>query len=380
MQNNRNHHQASAMRASRPPNKRGKTPSQMEAPQEITVFKNRLLELAQTLGFAPPIFLTINEGSSYAPKFRITALVNGMPFTSKSQHSSTALAEQDASRVAYESIIGKEEKGSEEANEFQSLPSSSKPPNNRVEKPIPEEAPSMIECTSSIKQETERMLYESEKRKANVEGCHSLYQNPIFCKSILYEYAVKLKLKNPKYETNCKPTFPPRFISSVDFNGEEYRGEEAESKKQAEQLAAQAAITSLLDTLGSDSRSLVLIIKSKEIIFDTSPAPKPIYCVEHDQLLPSKAGQAPTPAQMPHSNKERSLVPIPSPRPLETGRGRPGPTFEQLTAIKKENLEQANIPVRQRAVIGFANAGPSDPRTGAKRKADTINWTQRKRK
>lgn len=60
------------------------------------------------------------------------------------------------------------------------------------------------------------------------------------------EYAVKLSLPRPTFNTVPQEGSIPGFISSLVFNGTSYTGDAAKSKKDAEQLAARAAILSLL--------------------------------------------------------------------------------------------------------------------------------------
>ncbi|KAJ0077167.1 hypothetical protein Patl1_35986 [Pistacia atlantica] len=69
-----------------------------------------------------------------------------------------------------------------------------------------------------------------------------------------------MNLKRPEYSTIGGEHIPPVFVSSLVFDGEVYEGEEARSKKIAEQLAACVAIQSLLE---SDSGILEQIINSK---------------------------------------------------------------------------------------------------------------------
>lgn len=75
----------------------------------------------------------------------------------------------------------------------------------------------------------------------------SALQDNFICKSILNEYAVKIRAENPIYETKTSDGLPPAF-SSVEFNGKLYVGDEGRNKKESQQLAARAAILSLLGT------------------------------------------------------------------------------------------------------------------------------------
>lgn len=68
----------------------------------------------------------------------------------------------------------------------------------------------------------------------------------MFCKSILIEFAVKMNMEKPTYNTIQHEKLLPVFTSSLAFNGVSYTGGAARNKKEAEQLAARAAILSLL--------------------------------------------------------------------------------------------------------------------------------------
>ncbi|KDP41135.1 hypothetical protein JCGZ_03626 [Jatropha curcas] len=85
-------------------------------------------------------------------------------------------------------------------------------------------------------------------------------KDPKYCKSILHEYAVRMNLGTPKYKTIQGEGVGPGFISSSFFDGKTCTGEVCASKKQAEQLAAGAAIQTLLRT---DSGVLQQVINSK---------------------------------------------------------------------------------------------------------------------
>jgi dsRNA-specific ribonuclease len=71
----------------------------------------------------------------------------------------------------------------------------------------------------------------------------------VFCKSILNEFAAKMNLEPPTYDTIQQEALLPVFTSSLVFNGASYTGEAGKNKKEAEQLAARAVIVSLLGIL-----------------------------------------------------------------------------------------------------------------------------------
>ena len=76
-----------------------------------------------------------------------------------------------------------------------------------------------------------------------------IFQNTLFSKSILNEYATKLNVERPTYNTVHLEGLLPLFQSSVVFNGTKYTGDTARNKKEAEQLAARTAILSILGIL-----------------------------------------------------------------------------------------------------------------------------------
>ncbi|KAI9079517.1 hypothetical protein K1719_038489 [Acacia pycnantha] len=54
-----------------------------------------------------PSYVTTNEGSAHAPKFRSTVLVGRNYYTSRNFFSVRKAAEQDAAKLAYEEIVAK---------------------------------------------------------------------------------------------------------------------------------------------------------------------------------------------------------------------------------------------------------------------------------
>ncbi|KAL9441033.1 hypothetical protein AB3S75_019662 [Citrus x aurantiifolia] len=168
---------------------------------EKYLYKNRLQEYTQKAGLPLPTYRSKNEGFPHAPKFWAQVEVNGKTYASTGRFTHAKEAEQDAARTALEHI------------------------------------------TQIVK-------------NAGIPTT----QDPIYCKSILNEYCAKINLKKPEYTTAFGNEKHPVFISSMVFNGESYKGEVARSKKMAEQLAACAAIQSLLE---SGSEVIRQIISSK---------------------------------------------------------------------------------------------------------------------
>ncbi|XP_061370235.1 double-stranded RNA-binding protein 8-like [Gastrolobium bilobum] len=174
---------------------------------ELLLYKNHLQEFAQRANIALPMYMTANEGSSHAPKFRSTVCVDGVSYTSENTFSQRKAAEQDAARIALE----------------------------------------------------------KHSAKFRDEGCPLVSENAMFSKIILNEYATKLHVERPTYDTIQLEGLLPRFVSSLVFNGTKYTGDAARTKKEAEQLAACAAILSILGDSGSGT--LYEIIKSKSRIY-----------------------------------------------------------------------------------------------------------------
>ena len=82
--------------------------------------------------------------------------------------------------------------------------------------------------------------------KLKNEALHHVQQDKTLCKSILVEYAVRMYIQMPTYETTGSYSPIPVFRSSLVFNGVSYSGDECKSKKEAEQSAACAVILKCL--------------------------------------------------------------------------------------------------------------------------------------
>ena len=73
-----------------------------------------------------------------------------------------------------------------------------------------------------------------------------IFQDTVFCKAILNEFALKMNLDKPTFNTVQQERLLPVFISSSVFNGVCYTSTHGQNKKEAERLAARAVIISLL--------------------------------------------------------------------------------------------------------------------------------------
>uniref|UniRef100_A0A1D1ZA59 Double-stranded RNA-binding protein 4 n=1 Tax=Anthurium amnicola TaxID=1678845 RepID=A0A1D1ZA59_9ARAE len=182
------------------------TSSSNPRPNEKFMHKNRLQQYAQRSALQLPVYQTVNEGSSHAPRFRSTVIVDGETFRSLQTFSNRKEAEQNVAKVALEGI----------------------------------------------------------SLKIKREGCPLIRADITFCRSILNEYAVKVNLEKPIYTCTQSQGLLPIFVSSVLFAGKMYKGTTGRNKKEAQQLAARAIIESILGDCDSSTRTLMSqIIKSK---------------------------------------------------------------------------------------------------------------------
>uniref|UniRef100_A0A2P2PKW9 Uncharacterized protein MANES_01G116100 n=1 Tax=Rhizophora mucronata TaxID=61149 RepID=A0A2P2PKW9_RHIMU len=187
--------------------------------------KNKLQEYAQRSSLPLPIYYVINEGSPHAPKFRATVLIEGEEYTSPNTFSHRKEAEQDVAKLALERI----------------------------------------------------------SERVREEGCPLILEDTVFCKSILHEFAVKMNMQLPTYDTVQPQRLLPVFASSLVFNGVTYSGGTGRNKKEAEQLAARASIISLLGDSGLGT-ILSEIIKSKVKLYAALDKVKDPNSAQHDTL------------------------------------------------------------------------------------------------
>ncbi|RZC53412.1 hypothetical protein C5167_012265 [Papaver somniferum] len=173
-------------------------------PPEPLMYKNHLITYTQRSAIPLPVYETVNLG------YRCTVHVNGVAYTTADTFRNPKDAEQEASKLALESIA----------------------------------------------------------KKIKEESIAIINKDPVSCKSILNEYAVKLNLPIPMY-TTTQLELLPIFNSSLEFNGKSYTGPAARSKKDAERLAARMAIHSIIGASGSGT-SLPEIIISKSRLSNAS--------------------------------------------------------------------------------------------------------------
>lgn len=171
--------------------------------------KNKLQEFSQRAMLSLPVYQTVNEGTQHLPQFRSSVDVDGTRFVSPCVFTRRKQAEQYVSKFALESIL----------------------------------------------------------TKIREEGVPLINNDIGFCKSILHEYATKMKLELPKYTTSRSEGSLPVFISTVVFNGNTYSGDAGRNKRDAEQLGARVVIQWILgqpDTIAG----MAEIIKSKAKLFN----------------------------------------------------------------------------------------------------------------
>ncbi|KAF8010236.1 hypothetical protein BT93_J1004 [Corymbia citriodora subsp. variegata] len=187
----------------------------MQGVPEHVMYKNWLQEYTQKIKVHFPIYNTINEGSQHAPRYRSTVFVDGKSFTSPNTFPQKKEAKQNVAQIALDLL----------------------------------------------------------SQKMEDEGCPLIHEDANFCKSILNEYAAKMNLEMPNYTTIRPQGAAPVFVSSLLFNGVTYIGGVGKSKKEAEQLAARAAIQSLYDDSNSKIVLLKTITSSRSFLLNTYSCP-----------------------------------------------------------------------------------------------------------
>lgn len=250
---------------------------------EHIMHKNRLQEYTQRSSISLPVYQTVNLGFQHAPKFRSSVLVDGMVYTSPNTFSHRKAAEQDVAKVA-------------------------------------------LECIS---------------KKIRDEGCPLIREDTVFCKSILNEFAVKMNMENPIYNTVQSGGLLPTFVSSLVFNGVSYTGEVGRTKKEAEQLAARAVIISLLgnsefatilsEIIKSKARLYVALHKVKDPATATSQASSIMQPSHHDFMIPTA-----------ECSTQQITLPIAF-VPLCSGQPSEGP---QTVKRRRKNKKKANKKLR----------------------------------
>lgn len=153
-----------------------------------------------------PVYMVECEGEYHQPKFRCTVEVGGQQFSSTGSFNRKKEAEQDAARVAYETLV-------------------------------------------TIGDDDVKEVFEM------------IDQDGVFCKSILHEFAVKTKTTWPSYSIVLHEKPFTLFVASVVFDGNTHTGESAPNKKDAEQNAARAVIKSIL---AKGNACMMEIIRSKK--------------------------------------------------------------------------------------------------------------------
>ncbi|XP_019172944.1 PREDICTED: double-stranded RNA-binding protein 4-like [Ipomoea nil] len=176
-------------------------------------YKFFLDDLTQKANILKPTYEVRNEGPEHAPRYRATVLVCGKRYTSHTTFTQQRIAEQDAARVALDCI----------------------PPN----------------AFDNIAQKTD-----------DVEKLLDIEEYALLCKSILNVFAMRMHFHKPTYNAIH---IHPNVKSVVSFNGKNYTGEPAKHKKKADQLAARAAILSLLESKLKDALLNTIISEAEQV-------------------------------------------------------------------------------------------------------------------
>ncbi|KFK25061.1 hypothetical protein AALP_AA8G061500 [Arabis alpina] len=162
---------------------------------EKLMHKNDLNSYCQRLSIPIPVYETTVEGYAHALRFKATVSVGERSFTSLNMFLNRKSAEQDAAKVALEHLLSEDEASA-----------------------------------AKLRLYLRKLVCQDKSR----------------CKMIFNEFLAKVKMECT-YETAEVEMQPPLFVSSLALNGNCYKGEGGKNKKEAEQLAALAAILSLLD-------------------------------------------------------------------------------------------------------------------------------------
>lgn len=200
--------------------------TQPQRPHSDTWYKNQLQEYAQKASIGLPTYKTVSEGLAHAPQFRSVVWVDGNCFTSLHTFPNRKMAEQEAAKLA---LIGIRD-------------------------------------------------------KVKNEGSARIFTDTVFCKSIISEYAVKMGMGPPTYTTQQTKALLPFFVSTLVLKEVAYVGDAARNKKEAEQVAARAAILSILDSESSTTMSE--IVRSKYKFFDALKIGKGSFNIQNGNMPP----------------------------------------------------------------------------------------------
>uniref|UniRef100_A0A0D3GZS3 DRBM domain-containing protein n=1 Tax=Oryza barthii TaxID=65489 RepID=A0A0D3GZS3_9ORYZ len=193
------------------------SPAPLPPPPPHCNYKSKLQEYLQQANKQLPIYCTKCKGEHHQLKFKSTVMVDGEEFSSTFCHRRVKDAEQDAAKVAYDTLLERKETETDDTDVFELID-----------------------------------------------------QDVVFSKSILHEYTTKTKTDQPEYSVTKTEGSVTPYVSSVSFAGHTYTGGAARNKKDAEQKAARAAVKSLLAT---NYTSMAKIVRSKEkLISAISPS------------------------------------------------------------------------------------------------------------
>ncbi|XP_009779398.1 double-stranded RNA-binding protein 1 [Nicotiana tabacum] len=155
------------------------------------VFKSRLQEYAQKVGFPTPVYEIIKDGPSHKPTFRSTVIVNNVRYDSLPGFLNRKTAEQSAAEVALKQLV---------------------------------DSGAVALCLSQPVHQTG------------------------LCKNMLQDYAQKMNFAIPQYEMQWHETkgkITCSFSCTVEIGGIRYIGGAATTKKEAEIKAARTALLAI---------------------------------------------------------------------------------------------------------------------------------------
>ncbi|KAM7260378.1 hypothetical protein ACFE04_016119 [Oxalis oulophora] len=188
------------------------------------MYKSKLQEVCQEKRWGLPKFTSMKDGPEHNPRFKATVTVNRISFDSHSPCKSSKDAQNDAAKLAFFHFTSPSSSSS-----TSSLP--------------------ITNTSSAADQGLNTNIIINDSDSSCVVGDVELYdyeECPGFYKNLLQEFIQRQHFHLPVYKTlNSGASHMPMFVSSVEVEGETFRGKAGRSKKEAEQKAAKVALTAL---------------------------------------------------------------------------------------------------------------------------------------
>nr|GMC68035.1 double-stranded RNA-binding protein 4-like [Ipomoea batatas] len=209
-------------------------------PQQAVNYKLILQLHTSKSHISNPTYEVSNEGPAHARRYRATVLVCEKHYTSHTTFARRKAAENDAAKIAWDDIATK-------TDDEEKLPD--------IEEAVKSKhytSHTTFACRKAAENDAAKIARDDIATKTDdEEKLPDIEEYAFFCKCILFDFAAKMHFDNPTFDTTptCIPdALVPTFKSVVTFNGKSYTGEPGQSKKEAERLAARAAILSLLES------------------------------------------------------------------------------------------------------------------------------------